>query len=335
MLCAPPGYVIVESDYKGAELYGMALMSGDVTMIEHARRNLLPEYHPNFYDIHSSIAVQAFGYDCKPTKGGLKSIGKKHMRIVAKAVIFGVAYGRGAKAIALAAKEEGVEITEQEAQLVIDAIFVMYPGLTPFFDACRGRSADERWLCDAFGRFRRFGVARDRGVRGELERQAMNFPIQSMVASAVARAVDHLYHYREDYEADWKDLYLLFLQIHDSVLSLVPVENVPWMVDEVLPTCMTDRVPVYPCLLDGIPKPGVEPHHLGIDTEVMRFWGEKLSPGECKELGFSPRYGGWLHTSRGWIDVEHESKIWRKGGFVTPKDKEFDSALQELSAKLN
>jgi DNA polymerase I-like protein with 3'-5' exonuclease and polymerase domains len=334
IMCAPPGYVLVEADYKGAELFGMAIMSGDSRMIKHAKRNLLPEYHPRFYDIHSSVAVRAFGYDCAPTKAGLKSIDMKHMRIVAKSVIFGVAYGRGAKAIALAAKEEKVEISEYEAQLVIDAIFEMYPGLVPFFDECRRRSQRPRWLCSAFGRFRRFSSTREWGVVGEMERQAMNFPIQGVVADAVARAADYLYHYREDYDIPWEELYLLALQIHDAIVSLVPLDNVPWMVDEVLPTCMTDLVPIYPCHLDGQPKEGEKSYRLGIDTEVMLHWGEKLTPAQCRELGFSPKYGGWHKTSCGWIDVDNESKIWRRNEFVVPKKGEFAAALQELAARV-
>ena len=61
ILKAAPGHLLIEADYVGAELYGMAIMSGDATMIDHATRNQLPEDHPNFYDIHSNVAVLAFG----------------------------------------------------------------------------------------------------------------------------------------------------------------------------------------------------------------------------------------------------------------------------------
>jgi len=92
MIMAPPGYVLVEADYVGAELFGMAVMSGDAKMIEHAKRNQLPEWHENYYDIHSNIACLAFGYTCEPTKGGLKSINMSHMRILAKAVVIHTKY---------------------------------------------------------------------------------------------------------------------------------------------------------------------------------------------------------------------------------------------------
>ena len=59
ILTAPHGHVLIESDYIGAELFGMAMMSGDLTMIDHCRRNQLSEAHPQFYDIHSNVAVFA------------------------------------------------------------------------------------------------------------------------------------------------------------------------------------------------------------------------------------------------------------------------------------
>lgn len=95
-----------------------------------------------------------------------------------------VAYGRQAKAIALAAEEEGIKVTEQEAQAIVDTIFKMYPGLVKFFEECRARAVTRdprgppapRWLCGPFGRFRRFRDTDDRKIKGEYERQSQNFP---------------------------------------------------------------------------------------------------------------------------------------------------------------
>src|SRR5688572_5245366 len=57
---ASPGCVLLDVDYLGAELLGAGVMSGDAKLIDHAQRAALPEDHPNFYDIHSSITVLAF-----------------------------------------------------------------------------------------------------------------------------------------------------------------------------------------------------------------------------------------------------------------------------------
>ncbi len=82
IICASPGHLLVEADFAGAELLGMALMSGDPVMIAHAQRASLPENHPNYYDIHSNVTVLAFNLTCPPTKSGLTSAGKAHLRSI-------------------------------------------------------------------------------------------------------------------------------------------------------------------------------------------------------------------------------------------------------------
>jgi|TARA_R110000824_G_scaffold265278_3_gene454181 uracil-DNA glycosylase family 4 len=307
MFTSAPGTVFVEADYVGAELFGMAIMSGDDRMIEHAQRNQLGESDPNFYDIHSNVAVMSFGLDCPPTKTGLADIDLSHLRIVAKSVVFGIAYGRGAKAIAAAAKEQGIDINRRAAQNIIDTIFSMYPGLQPFFAECQSRATrevhelpggskvfHEGWLCNCFGRYRRFPEVHEdeRGVLGEFGRQAMNFPIQSMIASVVTRAMGYLYHARE--ETGNPDLFRIFLQIHDAILLEVPYENVKYVCEEVLPFAMRDCVPIYPSDLEG-KIISSEPHFLGIEADVMEHWGESIPEDRAIRLGLPTG----IHVSNG------------------------------------
>jgi uracil-DNA glycosylase family 4 len=310
---ARPGNVLMEADYTGAELFGMAMLSGDEAMIEHARRNILPENHPDYYDIHSNVAKLAFRLDCAPTKGGLGSVGKKHMRIVAKSVVFGVAYGRGAKAIALAAKEEGVQVTVAEAQQVIDAIFEMYPRLQPFFESCKRRAVEERWMCGVGGRFRRFPLARDRMQKGDMERQGMNFLVQNMVAETMNVAIDNLLEYRRAYDPE---LFRMLLQIHDAILLEVPLQHAVHVYDEVLPLCMSELAPIYPVDLTG-QATGAGPYRLGIGRDVNVFWGQEMFPDDLWALDLPPRLGGWIETDQGFVHPEKEAKIWigdRSGG---------------------
>lgn len=304
VLKASPGHVLVEADYVGAELFGMAVMSGDENMIKHALRNQLPENHPDYYDIHSQVACFAFKLKCPPTKSGLAAIGKKHIRIVAKSVIFGIAYGRGPKAIAIAAKEQGIDIEVDEARAVIDAIFLMYPRLNPFFTECKERATGRyrdpatkeivpgRYLCNCYGRFRRFPEANsDMALAGEFERQAMNYPIQSMIASAVSRALAYIHDYKEKQRKQGRDLFKILLQIHDAVLLEVPYEHVRHVCEYVLPTFMRQAVPIYPSSLDGLPT-GAGPYYLGIEMEVMKHWGEVLTAKEARELDLPVGVGG-------------------------------------------
>jgi len=301
---AIPGHVVIEADYVGAELFGMAVLSGDEAMIRHATRNQLPEDHPDYYDIHSNVAVLAFKLSCPPTKAGLKDIGKEHLRIVAKSVVFGFAYGRGARAIAVAAEEEGIDLSVEEAQAVIDAISSSYPRLAAFFAECRARSAGTfvtdlytgetapRVITNAFGRHRRFPEVREddsaqgrelqRRLVGDYGRQAMNFPVQSLVASVVSRAAGYFAAYKQlPHVPD--DLFKLTLQIHDALIFQVPYANVQQFCEHVLPYCMRQRVPIWPTGLDGSPLDS-GPYYLGIEADVMEYWGTKLSAERATEL---------------------------------------------------
>jgi uracil-DNA glycosylase family 4 len=239
--------------------------------------------HPEYYDIHSNVARLAFQLDCHPSKFGLELIKKTHFRTLAKNVIFGIAYGRGAKAIALSAREQGVNVTSDEAQLVIDTIFAMYPELVPFFESAKTRARDDKWLCHCFGRLRRFPTAADYKLEGEFERQAMNFPIQGMIASAVDRGLAWLDHVVS--EQGLEDDIRLLLQIHDAGLVECRYELVPHAM-KLIRWAMVDMVQIWPTDLAGVPR-GDGPYHLGLDFSVERHWSERLSDAEKAELGIA------------------------------------------------
>ena len=279
---------LIEADFKSAELMVMAIQSGDPTLMDHCTRNQLNEDDPNFYDIHSNVAVLAFGLACEPTKKGLKSIGKVALRVGAKNVIFGVAYGRGAKAIALQCKEEGNPISVDDAQRIIDLVFTLYPGLVPMFEEAKRRSREERWLCSNFGRFRRFPETSDRSTAAEFERVAMNFGIQSPVASAMNRAMAHLRDYRDNV-LERPELFRLNMQIHDAAMVFAPVPYVEYVAEEILPYCLGPMVPIYPATLDGRPT-GRGPYYLGADVEVCNHWGEKFTYEEAVRIGLPLKY---------------------------------------------
>jgi hypothetical protein len=127
----------------------------------------------------------------------------------------------------------------------------------------------------------------DQRVAGEQQRQAMNFPIQSLVADAVSRALDHLYTRREGYGLHYR----IALQIHDAVILEVPVEEAEIVYDKVIPECMTDLVPIYPTDLNGVPIADRGPYYLSTDREVALRWGEKLTdPEEARRRGVPARF---------------------------------------------
>lgn len=282
ILRVPPGHVGIETDLTGAELAVLAWLSQDKSMIEHIRRNLLPESDPDHYDIHSQQAVKTFNiFDVEPTKKGLEKAGKKGLRIAAKNVNFGIPYGRGAEALARQCKEEGVDVTSDECQAMIEAYFASYPRTKSFLKECRDRSQDPGLIVGPYGRFRRFTPSNDRAIRGEQERQAQNFPIQGGVADAVSIALRNFHRYRDTHpDIDYK----IGLQIHDAIVLIVPIEHAERVYKEVVPKCMIDDVPFYPRGLDGS-MIDAGPYHFGSSREVFVHWGETLSDQEAEALG--------------------------------------------------
>ena len=288
---AKPGHVFVDADYTGAELAIMAWQSGDKNMIDHVRRSGLDESDTDYYDIHSNVAVSAFGLACPATKKGLASIGKAALRTAAKAVVFGYAYGQQAEATSRKAKQEGADVSVEQAQRLIDGLVTMYEALPHYFQSCRDMSQEPGYIVNCFGRYRRFVPSRERDVVSEQQRQAMNFPIQSAVADAMSRALDHLYWYR--FEQDNPDMwYDIVLQVHDAVVLEVPYHCVDWVVNDVIPTCMSKRVEVYPCHLDGTRYTQAGSYNLQVPPpDIFRKWSVPVTKEECKQIGISESYG--------------------------------------------
>jgi len=124
----------------------------------------------------------------------------------------------------------------------------------------------------------------------EQERQAQNFPIQSLVADAMSLAIANLYQYRELHPHVEYDI---VLQIHDAVLLEVPVEHVAEVCDVVLPYCMTETVPVVPTDLSGIPLQAQDgsflTYRLTSDRDISVNWGVGLPEERAEALGVPTR----------------------------------------------
>lgn len=276
----PPGFVFMESDYTGAEIAGIMWLSQDPQGMDDVRRNLLPENHPEYQDIHSMMAVRAFKLQCEPTKKALKKLNKSSLRTAAKGVVFGTPYGISAQAITMACLAEGTPCTEAEAQAIIDYYFERYPMVKLQLEECVKRVYKPGHLCGVFGRRRRFMWTDDEKVRSDQERQAKNFRIQNLVADSVWTALGNMYEYRE--RRGNPDLFKFSLQIHDAIRLAVPYAHVPEVYRDVFPQCMFDGVDVWPCDFDGYRLPLKEPYHLQGSREIGFRAGESIDD-VCEE----------------------------------------------------
>lgn len=297
MVAAAPGCVLIEADFKMAEMAMIGWIADDPAMIEHVRLNTLPEDHPDYLDLHSLTAITAFRLDTpenrekcrlkgvtwKASKAVLKALGLEHLRVAAKNVNFGVPYQRSAEAIARQCREEGVSVTVAEAQELIDNYYATYPRIAEFLEKCKQRASRPGWLMGPMGRVRRFQRTNDRQIQAEMERQACNLPIQNGVAEAINLACRNLMRYRAKHTGP--ETFRMCLQIHDALLFEVPIPYIDWFVDEVLPDCMSKGVHIRPKFIDGTTLPIESPYHLDIDTEVFLHWGEEISAEDGERLG--------------------------------------------------
>jgi DNA polymerase-1 len=269
--------VLVEADYKMAEMAMIGWLAQDAAMMEHVRRNTLPKKDPEYIDLHALTAIKAFQLDTPenrklierlarddpkwkakglawgPNKDVLEALERSSLRVAAKNVNFGVPYQRSAEAIARQCREEGAAVTVEQAQELIDNYFNTYPAIAEYLAACKLRVYEPGWIAGTWGHYRRAQRVQDESLMAEQQRQFCNFPIQNGVAGAINVACRNLYRYRAKHGVPASnDRWFKFaLQIHDALLFEVPVPALEWFLDDVLKPNMSTTVDVVPRTLDG------------------------------------------------------------------------------------
>lgn len=267
---AADGHVIIEADYKSAEVFSMGYLSNELKLVHDART-----------DLHARGAVNYFGcakwdgFDdgVKPPDGWLKQY--KAERVGAKTINFGIPYQRGAKAVARQVTRETkglIACTKQMAQEWIDGFYDTYPGMRAYVDMCKGCvGGAPYYLPNPYGRRRRFHPSTDRSVIAAMEREAVNFPIQSCVADTLNVALYNFWMWRKMWPG--RAVYKILLAVHDAVLLEVPGEYVGIVVDEVIPQCMTGAAMVPSWQPTSYWTP-TQPFRLETDVELCLRWGE-------------------------------------------------------------
>lgn len=130
---AGPGKLFVQADYAAVELRVQTTLAQDAYM-----RDVLSD--PT-RDIHSEVATQFFGPNFT-----------KEQRVRAKAVVYGLSYGREAASLAA---EFGIPVAE--AQAYLNAFFGMIPDTANYLADLKHRIwHDQDDLVTSFGRKRRF-----------------------------------------------------------------------------------------------------------------------------------------------------------------------------------
>jgi DNA polymerase-1 len=134
-------------------------------------------------------------------------------RIRAKAVNFGIPYGREAFSIA-----EEFDIPVSEAQRLIDAWFARAPEATAFLKRARSAPSQGRTLITVFGRKRRPGVVsaeRAHGLMNEFANFNMQSPISDFTLHSGIQMLPRLK----------REGAMIVNLIHDSVLTEFPDDS--------------------------------------------------------------------------------------------------------------
>lgn len=185
-------YCIVEADYSKAEVWGAYSVSHD----EQLYADLCAA------DFHKTIAAAVFR---KPYAEVTKD-----ERQAAKAVTFGVMYGRSGKSLAA---NELSWATVREANQFIENWFARYPQYTEWYNRTKDTIKRTGELVSPLGRKRRFIFVPPENF--EVVNQGVNFPIQSLASDITLSSAVELH-----YAALAYDSYVLWL-VHDSIVCEV------------------------------------------------------------------------------------------------------------------
>ena len=188
------GMKLLEGDYNSAELRMLAVLSQD--------RFLTEVFLDDKRNLHDEVSVSMYGPNWT-----------QDQRIRAKAVNFGIPYGREAFSIA-----EEYDMETPEAQRLIDAWFARAPEAAAFLKKARSAPSQGRTLITVFGRKRRPGVVsaeRAHGLMNEFANFNMQSPISDFTLHSGIKMLPRLR----------KEGAMIVNLIHDSVLIEFPDDS--------------------------------------------------------------------------------------------------------------
>jgi len=199
---AAEGHRLLSADYSQVELRVFAHYSEDAVFIEAFRRE---------EDVHSRTASEILGVDMDAVT--------PDMRRVAKAINFGIIYGMGPQRLA-----EELGIDAKTAKNYISAFYERYQGVARYREEAIASAQKNGFVTTLFNRRRYLPDInhRNRAIRAEAERMAINTPIQGTAADLIKKAMIHI-HDRLPRENSRSRM---LLQVHDELVFEVPEDEV-------------------------------------------------------------------------------------------------------------
>ena len=233
---AEEGNTLVVADYSAQETRVLADMANE--------RNYIEFFKNGDGDSHSMVASRMFSeIEGKPVK--VSKTENSDKRQIGKILSFQIAYGASAWSV-----KDSFGITEKEAQKFIDAYLDSFPDLKKYFEKRKreviaygyvttDRVSKRKIFMEGFERFSELrntikdiydnGSIPDRAMtreyytmKGKYERNALNYPIQSVSASMMKLAGVKVFNYIMDNDLQGKVKIVSF--IHDEICLECPTE---------------------------------------------------------------------------------------------------------------
>ena len=192
---AEPGHKLISADYSQIELRVLADIA-DIPQLKMAFSEGL--------DIHAMTASEMFGV---PVKDMAADVRRR-----AKAINFGIIYGISAFGLA-----NQLGISREEAGLYIKTYFERFPGIRDYMEETKKSARALGYVTTIFGRRIHYPEinTKNPSVRGNLERAAINAPIQGSAADIIRRAMIRMPGALAD--ANLNSARML-LQVHDELV---------------------------------------------------------------------------------------------------------------------
>lgn len=238
---ARPGFSLASCDYSQIELRIAAFLSGDEKLVAAFQDG---------GDVHRLVAAELFGVPEHEVNA--------EMRRRAKAINFGILYGMGANALAVAGG-----MTRAEAQDFLAEYAKKFPDLRRFLERVKTEAVATGATRTFFGRKRSFDGMRSPlpYVRAQAERMAVNAPIQGTSADIIKLAMVRIAAFLEKEGRSAEDAAMV-LQVHDELVFEIR--------DDLIPTL----VPKLVSLMEGVIEPErISGVHLAVDAKVGKNWG--------------------------------------------------------------
>jgi len=192
---AERGNKLISADYSQIELRVLAHMA-DIPALRKAFEDGL--------DIHAMTASEMFGVPIKDMPSDV--------RRRAKAINFGIIYGISAFGLA-----NQLGISREEAGEYITTYFKRFPGIRAYMDQTKKFVHERGYVQTIFGRKIHMPEinTKNPSVRGNLERAAINAPIQGTAADIIRRAMIRM---PEALRAAKLKSARMLLQVHDELI---------------------------------------------------------------------------------------------------------------------